>query len=204
MKNILTPLIAAVVELAVLTALAIIPSIVVYIDVGLIGHQIGELSVTEIIQEILLFLTAFIFGYGAWNHPGQRGFLVLGTGFFSCAFIRELDGLFDLVWHGFWLIPAGITALVAILYVLIFHRQSVIDPMLGFLKTKSYYFILIGLIMLLIFSRTFGSGHLLWKNIMGASYATEFKSAVQEGLELFGYIHIFYGALLFWRKDFHS
>lgn len=200
--NTISRLAFAVSELLILTALAIIPTIVVYIDVVVIGQQIGELSVTEITQEILLFLTTIIFWYGAWKHPDQRGFLVLGAGFFSCAFIRELDSLLDLVWHGFWLVPAVIMALSAFFYAFIFYRHSILEPLSDFLESKPYYFILIGLLMLLVFSRTFGSGFLLWKNTMGISYSTEFKSALQEGLELFGYVHIFYGALVFWRKDF--
>ncbi|MGO2497499.1 MAG: hypothetical protein ACTH6I_05705 [Vibrio litoralis] len=31
-------------------------------------------------------------------------------------FIRELDGLFDLVFHGFWIVPALLVAISAIAY----------------------------------------------------------------------------------------
>ena len=191
-------------EFLLLVALALLPSVSVYIDVGVIGAGVGELSVTEITQEALILTTALITWYGAWRHPDRRGLLVLMAGFFSCIFIRELDSFLDYVWHGFWFWPAILMASASITYVVVFCRNTVIGPLSNFVATRSYFFILVGMISLLVFSRTFGSGNLLWIEVMGEAYNHAFKSALQEGLELYGYLFIAYGTFKLWIKDFDS
>lgn len=184
-------------ETLLLTILALLPAILVYIDVVIIDQYVSESSVTEITQEALLLITTLIFWYGAWRHPQRRGFLVLVAGFFSCAMIRELDGFLDAIWHGFWVWPVSITALLSIGYVITCCRDTVIKPAANFINTRAYFFILFGLITLLVFSKTFGSGALIWKPLMGNAYTASFKSALQEGLELLGYLFISYGSMVF-------
>ena len=55
----------------------------------------------------------------------------------------------------------------------------------------------IGLVTLLFFSRTIGSGNLLWSGLLGDAYSNDFKNALQEGIELYGYILIGYSAVLY-------
>jgi len=204
MKNTSSRIAYAIGEFVLLAMLALIPFTLAYIDVVVIGHSVGELSVTEITQEALLLFTVLIFLYGAWRHPGSRGFLVLVAGFFSCALIRELDAFMDTIWHGFWFWPAITVALSTITYVVVCCKNSVADPMSNFVGTRPYFYIITGLIVLLVFSRTFGSGALLWQEVMEAAYTSKFKSALQEGLELFGYLYIGYGSLLFFYNRFDS
>jgi len=144
-----------------LAALALVPFLsiyiykYIYIDVVIIGNSVKEISVTEITQELLILVASLITWYGAWKHPNRRGLLVLMAGFFSCMLIRELDAFFDYVWHGFWFWPAILTALASIAYVAAFCRNTVIEPLSSFVATRSYFFILVGVIFLLLFSRTF-------------------------------------------------
>lgn len=189
-------------EFLLLAVLALVPAALVYIDVAVIGNEFGELSVTEITQETLLLITALIYWYGAWRHPNRRGFLLLVAGFLSCALIRELGDFLDAVWQGFWFWPAILLALGTIASVVACCRTSVTGPMSRFVQTKPYYFLTIGLIVLLVFSRTFGSGGLLWKDLLGARYTPQFKNALQEGLELLGYLFIAYGSFVFLVRDF--
>lgn len=51
----------AISEFALLVVLALIPAASVYIDVAIIGHGVGEISLTEITQESLLLITAIFF-----------------------------------------------------------------------------------------------------------------------------------------------
>lgn len=194
----------AVGEFVLLSILAILPAASAYIDVVVIGGRVGELSVTEITQVVLLAITVLSLLYGAWQHPSDRGFLMLVAGFFNCALIRELDFLFDKIWHGFWFWPALAVALSTIAYVVVCCKNSVAGPMSNFFATRYSCYILTGLIMLLVFSRTFGSGALLWKHMLEDAYTGMFKSALQEGLELFGYLFITYGSLLFFARRFDS
>ena len=195
----------AVIEFLILVFFALLPLVGVYIDLVILGNDLGEVSVTEIAQETLLLATVVIFGYGTFKKPEQRGFLVLVTGFFSCLFIREMDAFLDEIRHGFWFWPALFVALLSIGYARFYARNTTLKPLASFIKTKPYFLILIGMIVLIVLSRTFGSGNLLWHNLPleeGASFLV--KTAVQEGLELFGYAFIFYGALVFHYRDFVS
>jgi hypothetical protein len=69
--------------------------------------------------------------------------------------------------------------------------------MADFIGSRPYFYIQFGLVTLLIFSRTFGSSRLLWNTILDPKAAFELKSALQEGLELFGYVFITHGAFAF-------
>lgn len=184
-------------EFVWMAILALVPVAAVYIDSAWIGHRVGESSVTVILQEVLLVSTALTFWYGAWKHPAQRGFLILTAGFFSCALVREMDFFFDAIADGFWVWPANLIALACVAYVARYCRKTVLRPMADFIGTRSYYYTVFGLAALLIFSRTFGSGNLLWKHVVDRDILFTFKSALQEGLELFGYVFIACGAVMF-------
>ena len=194
----------AVGEFFILTFLALLPVLSVYTDVVILGNNVGEISVTEITQETLLLFTAIIFWYGAWKKPNIRGFLVLVAGFFSCLFIREMDAFLDEIWHGFWFWPALIMAMVSIGYARFAAKNTNLKPLIDFINTKPYFLILIGLIILLMLSRTFGSGNLLWHDLLPEGNSSLVKTVVQEGLELLGYGFIFYGALDFRHRNFVS
>lgn len=178
---------------------AVVPFLVV-IDVAVLEHGIREISVTELTQEALLAFAAGSFGYAAFRRPEARGFLVLAAGFLTCMLIRELDGIWDKIWHGFWFWPALLTAVASIGSTVRFWRDSVIGPMAGFVGTKAYVHLLIGLLTVLLFSRIFGSGNLLWKQLLGTAYSSVFRGALQEGIELFGYLFIAYGAFRMLRR----
>lgn len=188
----------AVLEFFILSLLAVAVPCLLYIDIRLLEHGVPESSLTEITQEALVLITSLVFVYHAWKDKSRRGFMILIAGFFMTVLIRELDVVFDVFSHGFWIWPA--LAVVGISLILTFiNRDTVLRPMGDFINTRSYYFILIGLVIVLVFSRTFGSGNQLWEYVMGDDYKRLYKTAVQEGLELLGYIVIFYGVCLFPR-----
>jgi hypothetical protein len=190
----------AIAEFLFLGLLMLLVPLLIYVDLFIIGHGIPEASFTEYTQEGLLLLSAVAFGISAWRHPQYRGFLVLVAGFFTCMSVREQDAVFDkLVFHGFWVWLALIPAAVAIGYAWKL-RATVLPGAVHFVGTRSYMHIAFGLLVLLVFSRTFGSGNLLWVDLMGESYTPVVKAAIQEGLELFGYLFIWYGSVLFLLK----
>ncbi len=189
-------------ELLVLIAMLLLAPLALYIDLTLLHNDIGEISVTEISQEALIAFAALMFVLAAKRTPQARGFYLLAAGFFSCVLIRELDQLFDLVYHGFWLIPALLVAMASIGYTALYCRDSVWVPMAAFTKQREYVYMIGGLLMVLVFSRVFGSGRLLWEHIMGQEYNFVFKSALQEGLELLGYTWMSYAAYYHcWRRQ---
>lgn len=187
----------AFVEFFFLAFLSLAAPLIVAVDVIIIGHEVPEASVTEFTQEGLLFLSGLLFALIAWRHEDQRGFYTLAAGFFGCMLVREMDSWFDMISHGFWLWPALFVAAASITSTMLFWRDTVVQPLAAFIDTKPYFFVIFGLIIVLVFSRTFGSGELLWRHV--GEYNSGWKTMIQEGLELFGYIYIAYGSSLLFR-----
>jgi hypothetical protein len=190
----------AVGEFLGLALLATLAPVLVLIDVRMIGDAVDEVSLTEMTQAALLLFAVFVFGYRAGRNPETRGFALLVAGFFLCMLIRELDGLLDQIAHGFWLWPALLVAGSVVAYVAVACRTKVFRPMANFIGTKSYYHIITGLVVVLVFSRIFGSGR-YWGFLLEMDLGRLFKASLQEGLELFGYFLLGYGAMWYLIRD---
>ena len=154
---------------------------------------------TELLEDLLLLLSTTVFLAKAWGHFESRGFLVLVGGFFACMLIRELDFAFDVIHHGAWRYPAILTAAASIALA-IACRKTVLAPMAAYVDTKSCIYVSIGLLIVMVFGRLFGSGRLIWIDIMGMDYKGVYKTIIQEGLELFGYVFVSYGSCLLPRE----
>lgn len=200
MTNPLRTIIIGVGEFLLLAIFALIAPLFVFLDVAVLGVGVTEYSVTEMSQSALLLASASAFWWLAWRHSQSRGFFMLVAGFFSCMLIRELDAFLDYISHGFWLWPALVVALGTIGFVAVYCQDRVVEPMASFIDTKPCLHIEFGLIVVLVFSRIFGSGKLVWKLVLSEGYINMAKSAIQEGIELFGYLFIAYGAYLLLRK----
>ncbi len=196
-KMMLRKIFLAVGEQLLLTLCALVVPVVCLIDY----NSKLEFSLTEILQEISLLFPIVVFAYAARRYLHYRGFYLLVSAFFGCMLIREWDAFFDYVVHGFWVFPAVILAIIAVTSTILFYREQVLPAMFDFIRCRSFHCICFGLVTVLVFSRIFGSGSLLWKDILGPAYSSSFKSVLQEGLELFGYIFILYGSILFLRES---
>jgi hypothetical protein len=194
-KSSITVVLRNVSEFAVLATAAASVPLVVYIDSVVLGDGGSERSITEIVQETLLLLAAVVFFVAAIRHPESRGFFVLVGGFFAAMLVRELDFLFDVIHHGAWFYAAILTTVASIAVALV-NRDTVFGPMVAYLGSKSWIYVTIGLLIVFVLSRLFGSGRLIWNAVMNGDYRAEYKAIIQEGLELFGYVFIFYGAWL--------
>ena len=201
-KKDLSGLWAAMLEFFALVVLMIAVPLVIAIDVLWLKHGVTERSVTEISQAGLLLVSAILIGATAWRDPGSRGFLVLVAGLFTAMLIREIDAYLDVISQGFWLYPALLASLAAIVYALR-HRGTVIGPMIDFSKTKSFTCVAVGLLIVVLFSRLFGTGQ-LWQAVMGEDYRKLYKSIIQEGLEQLGYVLICFGSARIYRKGLKS
>ncbi|MCD8512245.1 MAG: hypothetical protein LRY63_01620 [Nitrincola sp.] len=116
--------------------------------------------------------------------------------------IRELDNIFDLIEHGFWKYPVTGVVLISFILAGIF-RSTVLPAMAEASRSHPFAYILTGLAVVLFFSRVFGTGS-LWAAVLdsgaGVVAPALVKNAVQEGLELLGYLIILYGSVLFARQ----
>ena len=162
-----------------------------YLDVT-IHRDLSEGSFVEFGQEVLLLITTVLFGTLAIKT--RQGGLWLVAGFFGCLFIRELDAYFDEIVHGAWKYFA-----LGVMFFSLFKAwrlgvENTFGTLAAFMKSRSFIFIFIGLLVVLVFSRLFGMGE-LWHAIMGDNFIRLVKNVVEEGCELWGYALITWGAI---------
>ena len=162
------------------------------IDYFVLENNLSERSLTELFQQLLLLASVGIFIWSATKVAESRTLFILVAGFFGCMFLRELDFYFDMIVHGFWLYPTLLLASSVIIYS-VRHNDYLVSSVRSFSQTNAYFNILVGLVIIMIFSRLFGSGT-LWKEVMNEDYHHIYKTIIQEGLELFGYVFVFIGS----------
>lgn len=185
--------------LAAQTILFVLPAVLAVADIKLLGLGRTDLSFTEIAQEISLFISALLFLIVAKNDVKARGFFILVAGLLAAMLMREIDAVFDLIRKGFWLYPALVVSITAIFFARK-YTGTVKAAMLDFMHSKNFVYISLGLLVVMIFSRTFGSGH-LWRLVLGQDYVTAYKGVIQEGIELLGYLILLYGSVLVWCES---
>lgn len=168
------------------------------IDFFFLENNLSERSLTELFQQLLLLASAAIFIWSATKVEESRTLFILVAGFFGCMFLRELDYYFDMIVHGFWFYPTILLASSVIIYSMK-HTTYLISSVRSFSQTNAYFNILVGLVIIMIFSRLFGSGT-LWKAVMNDDYHHIYKTIIQEGLELFGYMFLFIGSFYQFRS----
>ena len=175
------------------TLSSLIP-VIIKTDILVLKNSMGETSITEFLQQLLLLVAVVVFYINAKVDPKGRAFWILVAGFFGCMFLRELDHYMDAIVHGFWFYPTIILAIGTIYYGLK-HSEHMVSTAQEFKQGNAYLYIFIGLVIVLIFSRVFGTGS-LWEGLMADNYDRLYKTIIQESLELFGYLFIFIGACL--------
>lgn len=72
-------------------------------DIVILSDGLGEFSATEIVQEASLAAIVIIHLSLARRHAESRQCNILIAGFFTAMFFRELDALFDIIYHGSWI-----------------------------------------------------------------------------------------------------
>ena len=187
-------------EFGSLVLLAILVPIIVLLDVKVLSGRVSETSLTELTQAALILLTAILFFIGARRFPDAVGYLMSVAVLCTWMFIRENDVYLDQVWHGFWVVPNTILLAVGALFAYR-NRDTLKEPFRRHAATRAAAFGMVGFVVLIIFSRVFGSGE-LWRPIMGDAYNPAVKAMVQEGLELFGYVILTFGAVMSFRSGF--
>lgn len=197
---------AALMFLLLVLGMLWVPAAVV-LDVVVLKNGMPEFGVTEISQELFIFVSLLLMFILAVRLPQQRGFLLLVASFFLCMLIRELDYLFDLIQHGFWKYPVILVIVISFLLACIF-RSSILPAMADATRSYPFAYILAGLAVDLFLSRVFGTGS-LWSAILetnaGIDAPAIVKNSVQEGVELLGCVLLLFGTVMFarlhWQAD---
>lgn len=187
-------LLAYALELLILIIVMAIPPLFVWIDFAILKTHLSEYSLTEFSQEFLILSSAIILFVRAYKNQKHRGFLILFAGLFMSMFIRENDYFLDKITKGLWLTIVILT-LLATVFIAYKNRKTIIPTISDYQKNRGSSYLILGLFIVIIFSRIFGTGN-LWKVILQENYIGYFKTAIQEGLELLGYGIIFLGVVL--------
>ena len=155
-----------------------------FIDILILKNSIGEISLTEIIQEFILGIIVSLFIYNSFRYPKIKYGMILIAGFFSCLLIRELDFIMDKMPFSWFYIAMAIALFCIILAFK--HKENTLDGLNHFCKSESYYIMVGGLLLVLAFSRLIGM-QILWQDLLGKSYIRVVKNAVEEISELISY-----------------
>lgn len=154
--------------------------------------RINEISFTEFTQEGLLFISAAIFLFLAIRK--NSGGLLLVSGFLFCMFIRELDALFDLLFHGAWKYFAIAIAASFSYAAWKKGKEETARTLAEFMHTRSYGMLTRGLLVVLFISRLFGMRE-LGLFVAGVKFNESIKNFMEESTELLGYMLIFAAAV---------
>ena len=139
----------------------------------------GEITFTEITQEVILFVLFLFYifiGY-KWNEIRVvSNFVSL---FFLMAFIREFNFLIDK-----WIYPV---LMVLVILILLFIRdfKKIKQASIAFFRVPAAHWFLSGLLITLVFSRLMGRSK-FWRLLYHDESYRLAKAATEEGLELLG------------------
>ena len=169
--------------------LSLLVPVLIFVDFKIINGNCGEYGIVEIAQEVIILILSV---YSFVSLKKVLGNIAYGLGaFFLLIFIRELDFLFDNIYHGAWFVIALVSmAICVIKYYLEYIKTSKFKELKKELKlfaqTKDFNLFGLGIVIVLIFSRIMGTGS-LWKVILDENYDRIIKTVIQEGVELYGY-----------------
>ncbi len=157
-----------------------------WLDLNFFRDSVTEISVTEIVQELVLAGVMIIHFMLARKYSPLRLCNILIGGLFLAMLIRELDAVFDMISHGSWVWFALATSAIALIYPLS-RWKTAAAQLEEYTHTPGYGMMLAGLMTILVFSRLLGMGE-LWNFILQDGYVRAAKNAVEEGCEMYGYM----------------
>lgn len=169
---------------------------VTYFDITTLG-RIPDSSYTEYLQETLLFISSMIFLYLTKRYNAKGLYLI--AGFLLCLFIREWDAVFDNLFHGAWKYIAIPAALLHVYLAVKDGSDKAFKDLAAFMRSKAYYIMLLGMIIVLVVSRILGM-RLVLSLIAGIHFQDVLKNFLEEGFELLGYMAIFIATVTYWKE----
>lgn len=184
----------AVLEFLVLSVATYLLVRIVAYDTIALDNQVSESSFTENLQLVFLGGSMFAFSYAGLKCNKIRPLAYAMGAVFLTFSIREVNNQLDAIMPGFWAFPASFVVLMTGVFLYL-NRNYIGESVALFLQTRAYGFLLCGMVSLLVFSRAFGSGKIIWEPLMQEGYNSLYKNVIQEGVELYAYFLISYSAL---------
>jgi hypothetical protein len=158
----------------------------------------GEISRTEISQEIILFILSFFFLFLGYRYRPVQPVANLVALFLLISFIREFNFLID-----WWEYPAYLV-LGAFFWLLFRDYKKLTGATREFFSRPASAWFLSGVLVTYVFSRLMGRSS-FWLLMYDETNYRMAKAATEEGLELLGNGLMLISAveflLLFWSKS---
>ena len=142
--------------------------------------KITENSLTEIFQEIFVFLSAVGFFIAARKSKELAPVLYLLSILFIMSFIREFNNQIE-----FWFYVV-LPFLCLFIFLLVRNFKKNVAAFLEFTELRSSGAFFMGFLITYLFSRLFGKTA-LWISLLGDTYNRTAKNMAEEGIELLGY-----------------
>lgn len=147
----------------------------------------SEYSPVELIQPLILLVCGLLMSWVALNFPSQRPVAFLFGGLALAFLIRELDFYFDrYLVDNLWQALIAIAGALVIVYT--YRQRKRLRIALGRLwPSPGLALLFAGAVILFAFVRLVGHEP-LWQAILGEQYVRIAKLAVEEFIELIGYL----------------
>jgi hypothetical protein len=147
----------------------------------------SEFSVVEIVQLLLLLVCGAMMGWVAQHSNTQRPLAILFGGLALIFLVRELHYFFDqYVIDNLWQVLVGISGALLIAYCYR-HLKRLNIALARIWPSPGLTLIFAGAVILFAYSILVGHEP-LWQAMLGDAYARIIKLAVEEFIELIGYL----------------
>ncbi|MEZ5103074.1 MAG: hypothetical protein R2757_01140 [Draconibacterium sp.] len=150
----------------------------------------GEITFTEITQEIILFILFVFFLVFGFKWPKIQVVSVAFSLFFLMSFIREFNFIIDK-----WIYPV-LTVLAVLIWFSVKNFRKIKGATIAFFSVPASAWLLSGFLLTYIFSRLMGRSKFWRLMYEGESYRLA-KAATEEGLELAGNTIMLFAAVEF-------
>ncbi len=160
------------------------------------GDVLGtsEYSPIEMVQPSMLAICGLLMGWVAINYPSQRSLAIPLGGLALVFLVRELDYFLDLyVADNLWQVLIGIVTALLIVYTYR-HQRRLRIALARAWPSPGLALLFAGAAVLFAYVRLVGNEP-LWQSILGDDYQRVVKLAVEEFIELVGYLLWLVGAI---------
>ena len=174
-------------------AIGLLVNLAIRVDFSILKHGLGETSITEALQSLMLIISASSFFLVLRERKELSHAATLIFGFLIVLTIREMDAWFDMIFHGAWVFPALLVTVSSCAYGFKGHKNT-INQMATILDVRHMNTLIGGVVLLIVFSRLYGMGS-FWHSVMHENYIREVKNVSEEAMELLCYCLIALGAV---------
>ena len=150
----------------------------------------GEITLTEIGQELILFVLFVFYWLLSRKQPEIKAVSLLVSLFFLASFIREFNFVTD---HWTYLV---LPVLAGFLWILIKNIKKLEAQLQRFFSIPASSWLVAGVLVTFVFSRLFGRSK-FWRLLYHDDTYRLAKAATEEGIELLGNSLMLIGAIEF-------